>query len=102
MRHLCVRQLLEIQSCRESLERILYDGIVRSYLLLNKQVEPVRVEANVLVDSKEEFAQRYGNSPALYLVRPDGYVAFRSPAARVHLLRAYLAKLSAGGAPGAD
>ena len=79
-----------------------YDGIVRSYLALNKQVEPVRVEANVLVDSNGELAQRYGNSPALYLVRPDGYVAFRSPAARVHLLRAYLAKLSAGGAPGAD
>ncbi|MBV8277758.1 MAG: FAD-dependent monooxygenase [Verrucomicrobia bacterium] len=79
-----------------------YDGIVRPFLVLNKQVEPVRVEANVLVDSKGELAQRYGNSPALYLVRPDGYVAFRSPAARVYLLRAYLAKLSTGGAPGAD
>jgi hypothetical protein len=79
-----------------------YNGVVRSYLVLNKQVEPVRVEANVLVDSKGELAQRYGNSPALYLVRPDGYVVFQSPAARVHLLRAYLAKLSTRGAPGAD
>jgi hypothetical protein len=34
-----------------------YDDLIRLYVVLNKQVEPVRVEANILIDSKGELAQ---------------------------------------------
>jgi 3-(3-hydroxy-phenyl)propionate hydroxylase len=73
-----------------------YDDLVRAYVVLNKEVEPVRVEANVLLDAKGELANRYGTTPAFYLVRPDGYIAFRSPVAQAGLLRAYLSKLFNG------
>jgi hypothetical protein len=79
-----------------------YNDLVHSYLVLSKQVEPVRVEANVLLDFKGELAERYGNTPAFYLVRPDGYVAFRSLATEARLLRGYLSKLCTGGAPGTN
>ena len=47
-----------------------------------------------LLDSGGEVAARYGSTPAAYLIRPDGYVAFRCCAAEVsaHLPR-YLAEL---------
>jgi 3-(3-hydroxy-phenyl)propionate hydroxylase len=72
-----------------------YEDLVHTYLVLNKQVEPVRIEANVLIDSNRELAEKYGTTPALYLIRPDGYIAFRSLATQRHFLRAYLSKLFA-------
>jgi hypothetical protein len=47
-----------------------------------------------LIDCEGIVAQRYGTAPAVYLIRPDGYVGFRSEwnAAPTHL-PGYLARL---------
>ena len=37
----------------------------------------------------------YGNTPAFYLIRPDGHVAFRCGAQHPELLRAYLGRMLA-------
>ena len=46
------------------------------------------------VDRSDALHERYGRSePSLYLIRPDGYIAFRGTATDVERLPAYLAKL---------
>jgi hypothetical protein len=47
---------------------------------------------NVLVDVEGQFAQHYAAS-AMYLVRPDGYIAFRCLAAKQNLLESYIANI---------
>jgi hypothetical protein len=50
--------------------------------------------ADVLIDPDGELHRRYGASrEGLYLMRPDGYVGFRSQPADVSALRAYLDRL---------
>jgi 2-polyprenyl-6-methoxyphenol hydroxylase-like FAD-dependent oxidoreductase len=50
-------------------------------------------EGKVLYDSEHVLHQRYGaDAPCLYLIRPDGYIGFRSLPARSAYLREYLAK----------
>jgi hypothetical protein len=50
-------------------------------------------EGKVLYDSEHVLHQRYGaDAPCLYLIRPDGYIGFRSLPARSTYLREYLAK----------
>jgi hypothetical protein len=45
----------------------------------------------VLCDSEHVVHQRYGaDSPCLYLIRPDGYIGFRSLSAKSAHLREYL------------
>ena len=49
---------------------------------------------NQLIDPDGELHRRYGASrEGLYLMRPDGYVGFRSQPADVSALRAYLDRL---------
>jgi hypothetical protein len=79
-----------------SLIRELYAHLVSAYLVFGNRVEPVQAGTNILLDSAEQFAERYGRTPAFYLVRPDGYIGFRSHAAQARLLRAYLSKLFTG------
>jgi hypothetical protein len=43
----------------------------------NNKAEPVHAGTNILVDSAGQLVERYGNTPAFYLVGPDGYIAFR-------------------------
>ena len=46
------------------------------------------------IDKTDSFHERYGKyEPSVYLIRPDGYIAFRGSAADVERLPAYLAKL---------
>jgi 3-(3-hydroxy-phenyl)propionate hydroxylase len=72
-----------------------YGDLVRPYLALNSQAEPIQAAIDILVDSAGQLVESYGHTPAFYLVRPDGYIAFRSHATQAHLLRAYLSKLFA-------
>ena len=83
-----------------SLLREQYDHLIRSYLVLGNKLESVQPGTNALVDSAGQLAETYGNTPAFYLVRPDGYIAFRCRAAQPHLLRDYLSKLFTGIVPG--
>jgi 3-(3-hydroxy-phenyl)propionate hydroxylase len=83
-----------------SLLREQYDHLIRSYLVLGNKLESVQPGTNALVDSAGQLAETYGNTPAFYLVRPDGYIAFRCRAAQPHLLRDYLSKLFTGMVPG--
>jgi hypothetical protein len=50
--------------------------------------------AEELIDRDGEVAARYGSIPAAYLIRPDGYVAFRCSGGEIseHLPR-YLTEL---------
>jgi 2-polyprenyl-6-methoxyphenol hydroxylase-like FAD-dependent oxidoreductase len=48
----------------------------------------------VLLDSEESFQRRYGaQPPCLYLVRPDGYLAYRGQPADAEGLKAYLDRI---------
>ena len=45
------------------------------------------------LDGRAHAAYGVADTPALMLVRPDGHIAFRGPAARVDLLHAYCARV---------
>jgi 2-polyprenyl-6-methoxyphenol hydroxylase-like FAD-dependent oxidoreductase len=73
-----------------------YGQIITPYLVLPNQgpatqsgIEVLSVE--VLIDADGQFAQNYAAS-VLYLVRPDGYIAFRCLAAKHNLLESYIHK----------
>ncbi len=52
-----------------------------------------------LVDHRGEVEARYGKRPALYLVRPDGYLAFSGPPEEVHVLFTLLDRWLPPGGP---
>jgi 2-polyprenyl-6-methoxyphenol hydroxylase-like FAD-dependent oxidoreductase len=66
------------------------------------QIVPPGTSGGDYVDREGVVAQRYGAGPAAYLIRPDGYVAFRGDRASLTTsLPNYLAKLfSAAGVTG--
>jgi FAD binding domain len=66
-----------------------YGQIVRFYLVSTE--EQYSLGANLLIDGDRQLAQNYGLS-ALYLIRPDGYIAFRCKAEEPELLSSYLEK----------
>jgi 3-(3-hydroxy-phenyl)propionate hydroxylase len=72
-----------------------YDQIITPYLILPEEAPVTDLEHNLLssllIDFDGQVTQRYAPS-TLYLVRPDGYIAFRCLAAKQHLLQSYLDK----------
>ena len=56
-----------------------YAHIIRSITMSNRSLEGLRSE-ELVTDAKWEFAEHYGktDSGQLLLLRPDGYIAFRS------------------------
>ena len=68
-----------------------YRRIITPYLVLPQDNPAAEPGVDVLVDVEGQFAQHY-NASVLYLVRPDGYIAFRCLAAKQNLLRSYLDK----------
>ena len=58
------------------------------------RIAPPGTSGGDFIDGEGVVAQRYGSSPAAYLIRPDGYVGFRCDGRTVFTnLPHYLAKL---------
>jgi hypothetical protein len=58
--------------------------------------EALTWKGSVLLDAEGQAHRRYGaRSECLYLLRPDGYVAFRSQPAEAEPLRAFLRRIFA-------
>lgn len=82
-----------------TLERVARDVVVRTgdlvrpYILVPRAERPAPLhwEGPVLLDREGAAHHRYGAAAeCLYLIRPDGYVSFRSQPARVEALLAHL------------
>ncbi|MCA1684396.1 MAG: FAD-dependent monooxygenase [Planctomycetia bacterium] len=73
-----------------------YVGLIRPWLVLRGDAESgaLRGDGEVLRDPGGSLHRRYGAaSPCLYLIRPDGYVGYRSQPPDADKLRAYLERL---------
>ena len=77
--------------------QIQYREIVTPYLVVSGEDQFSNSNIGCLVDTSGQMKSQFGDSPALYLVRPDGYIGFRCPAAKSPWLAAYLAKEFAPG-----
>ena len=71
-----------------------YDGLLEPHLIVAGEPAQARREIPVYADESGLVHERYGLKGAgLYLIRPDGYVAFRAPRSELRLLRAYLQRV---------
>jgi hypothetical protein len=68
-----------------------YRRIITPYVVLPEKGPAAKLGVDVLFDVEGQFAQHYAAS-VLYLVRPDGYIAFRCLAAKQNLLESYIDK----------
>ncbi|HXV79568.1 MAG TPA: FAD-dependent monooxygenase [Candidatus Binatia bacterium] len=70
--------------------------VVTHFVVLHEVPPQLQGRSDVLVDPRGELHHRYGATiESLYLIRPDGYVGFRSQPANGELLHSYLAKIFA-------
>jgi hypothetical protein len=68
-----------------------YEGLLEPHLIVAGESARVGAEIPVYVDEPGLAHKRYGlRGAGLYLVRPDGYVAFRASGTDLRPLRAYL------------
>src|ERR687893_434353 len=71
-----------------------YEGLFEPHLIVAGESTRVGAEIPVYVDEPWLVHERYGlRSAGLYLIRPDGYVAFRAPGTDLRPLRSYLQKV---------
>jgi hypothetical protein len=68
-----------------------YGRVITPYLIVPDEGPSTPKGIEVLADIEGQFAQHYAAS-VLYLVRPDGYIAFRCLAAKQNLLESYIGK----------
>ncbi len=76
--------------------RAKYDAHVAVRFVIPRVELPAAIaaEKGVVLDPEGAFHRRYGaGGECLYLVRPDGYIAYRSQPADTEKLFAYLARL---------
>jgi hypothetical protein len=69
---------------------------VRSYIIVASSDKPASLDTNgaVLLDPERELHQTYGaGAESLYLIRPDGYIGFRSQPVEKEPLLQYLSQL---------
>jgi hypothetical protein len=69
---------------------------VRSHIIIagNEKSASLGWEGSILLDTEQELHQRYGaRAESLYLIRPDGYIGFRSQPTLKEALLQYLNKL---------
>jgi len=68
-----------------------YEGLLEPHLIVAGESARSGSEIPVYVDEPGLAHERYGlRGAGLYLIRPDGYVAFRAPGTNLRPLRAYL------------
>jgi 2-polyprenyl-6-methoxyphenol hydroxylase-like FAD-dependent oxidoreductase len=71
-----------------------YEGLLKPHLIVAGESARMEAEIPVYVDEPGLVHERYGlRGAGLYLIRPDGYVAFRAPRTDLQALRAYLQKV---------
>jgi hypothetical protein len=78
--------------------RAKYDAHVTVRFVVPRAELPAAMatESGVVLDPEGAFHRRYGaGAECLYLVRPDGYIAYRSQPADGDRLMAYLARVFA-------
>jgi 2-polyprenyl-6-methoxyphenol hydroxylase-like FAD-dependent oxidoreductase len=77
-----------------------YEGLLEPHLILAREPARIGEEVPVYVDQSGLVYERYGLKGAgLYLIRPDGYVAFRAPGTGLQTIRAYLQRTFTSPAP---
>jgi hypothetical protein len=89
------QQIRETQQGKQEILRQLaedYHTMMDTYYILPDKVKPTELDtANILYDPGCELQQRYGMSmPGTILIRPDGYIGFRSQQERLEPLHHYL------------
>jgi hypothetical protein len=68
-----------------------YEGLLEPYLIVTRNHDPEVGTIPVYVDESGLLHERYGLKGAgYYLVRPDGYVAFRAPGTDLRPVWTYL------------
>jgi 2-polyprenyl-6-methoxyphenol hydroxylase-like FAD-dependent oxidoreductase len=68
-----------------------YEGMIAPHLILAGKRAQTGAEAPAYVDESGLLHERYGlTGTGCYLIRPDGYVAFRAPGSNLRPMRAYL------------
>jgi len=73
-----------------------YEGLLDPHLILAREPARAGTETPVYVDELGLVRERYGLKGAgCYLIRPDGYVAFRAPGPDLRSVRAYLQRVFA-------
>ena len=74
-----------------------YGADIETHVIVPAKERPAALRArNVVLDAEGLIHQRYGaRSESVYLVRPDGYVGFRSQPADREGLMAYLDRIFA-------
>ena len=71
-----------------------YEGLLEPHLIVAGESARVGAGLPVYVDQPGLAHVRYGlRGTGLYLIRPDGYVAFRAPGTALRPLRAYLQRV---------
>lgn len=76
-------------------ESLLSDN-VRTYIIVAGSDKPATLDWNgsILLDAEHELHKTYGaGAESLYLIRPDGYISFRSQPVQEDQLLQYLSKL---------
>lgn len=71
-------------------------GYVKAHLVISGSQKPTQLNWNgsILLDPQGKFHTIYGTrKPALYFIRPDGYIGFRSQPANEEQLFGYLSKI---------
>jgi len=86
--------------CNQNLARIgkiiqsKYGQYITVYLVLAFETPQVSFECSTLLDYKKSLHHKYkARSNCLYLVRPDGYVGFKSQLINTEYLQEYLSKI---------
>lgn len=72
-----------------------FGGVITAYTILSPESKPTDQERTpLLTDNEGHFARTYGTKgPALYLIRPDGYVGYRATPPNREKLNEYLKKI---------
>jgi hypothetical protein len=71
-----------------------YEGMIQPHLIFAKEHGRIGSGAPAYVDESGLVHEHYGLTGAgCYLIRPDGYVAFRAPGSNLRPIRAYLRRV---------